>query len=251
MTPRRLPHLPRGCDSGNTPEPQVRREMGRGDGCPRVGLLGPPRRPAQANGLPGRSAHEALTPPRLQEAPSRLPQPPGPQASPPGDHIPPASPVIMGRPPHLISVSDPPPLPLRRRPVASPSGGTSTLNPGRSHLQALNRICHVRKVRSTGTRGQDADTPSLGQHSTNCTAIPRSGGGELWSGQGPNSSLFQDFSKRAPKPTRIHCVRSGGLRTPTSSPVALWVSCCSSLFLVGSLETGPQPRGPSQSHLVT
>lgn len=179
--PKVPPHAsPGSVTPGTPPELQVRREVGRGDGCPRVGLLGPPRRPAQADSLPGQSAHEALTPLRLQEAPSRLPQLPGPRASPASDHIPPASAQLSWDARLVASLSQ----------ILLPflSGGRqwldlgSTLNPGPSYLQALNHICHVHKVTSTGTRGQDADSPSLGRHSTNCTAIPHSGKGELWSG---------------------------------------------------------------------
>lgn len=181
VAPRSPPHAsPGSVTPGTPPELQVRREVGRGDGCPRVGLLGPPRRPAQADSLPGQSAHEALTPLRLQEAPSRLPQLPGPRASPASDHIPPASAQLSWDARLVASLSQ----------ILLPflSGGRqwldlgSTLNPGPSYLQALNHICHVHKVTSTGTRGQDADSPSLGRHSTNCTAIPHSGKGELWSG---------------------------------------------------------------------
>lgn len=132
-SPKAPQRLPGAVIPGTPPEPQVRREVGRGHRCPRIGLLRPPRRPAQADGLLGQSVHEALTPLRLQEAPSRLPQLLGPRASPAGDHIPPAS-APSSRDSRPVTSLSQIPLPFL-------SGGRqwldlgSTLNPGRSYLR--------------------------------------------------------------------------------------------------------------------
>ena len=171
--------LPRCGDSRDTPRASGQKGGGPGGQVSTHRLLRPPRRPAQADGLLGQSAHEALTPLRLQEAPSRLPQLLGPRASPAGDHVPPASAPSSRESRPVTSLSQIP-LPFL-------SGGRqwldlgSTLNPGRSYLRP--RIALVTSIKSR-PRGPEARTRTLLPWDNIQTTAQQSHAreGELWSG---------------------------------------------------------------------